>query len=201
MENINHIKVGIDPNGANLPSIKELLGKTDSIQTAERNAASEGNFYEPLGDKIGPGMNSRVQRLRKLSFEAEPSISIERALHQTAFYKEHYGKHSIPVLRALTFLDHCEKKTLYFGEDELIVGERGPVPKAVPTFPELTCHSVEDFHVLNSRDQQRYTTSQEDINTYAKEVIPYWEGRTQRERIFNHVPDTWKRAYEAGLFT
>ncbi|MBT3662599.1 MAG: glycyl radical protein [Candidatus Marinimicrobia bacterium] len=146
-------------------------------------------------------MNSRVQRLRKLSFEAEPSISIERALHQTAFYKEHYGKHSIPVLRALTFLDHCEKKTLYFGEDELIVGERGPVPKAVPTFPELTCHSVEDFHVLNSRDQQRYTTSQEDINTYAKEVIPYWEGRTQRERIFNHVPDTWKRAYEAGLFT
>ncbi len=201
MENINHIKVGIDPNGANLPSIKELLGKTDSIQTAERNAASEGNFYEPLGDKIGPGMNSRVQRLRKLSFEAEPSISIERALHQTAFYKEHYGKHSIPVLRALTFLDHCEKKTLYFGEDELIVGERGPVPKAVPTFPELTCHSVEDFHVLNSRNQQRYTTSQEDINTYAKEVIPYWEGRTQRERIFNHVPDTWKRAYEAGLFT
>jgi len=83
----------------------------------------------------------------------------------------------------------------------LIVGERGPVPKAVPTFPELTCHSVEDFHVLNSRDQQPYSICQEDIDTYEKEVIPYWDGRTQRERIFNHVPEEWRRAYEAGLFT
>ncbi|MCU4173817.1 glycyl radical protein [Marinilabiliaceae bacterium N1Y90] len=146
-------------------------------------------------------MNPRIQRLRKLSFDAEPSISIERALHQTAYYKAHNGKHSIPVMRALTFLDHCEKKTIYLGDDELIVGERGPIPKAVPTFPELTCHSVEDFHVLNTRDQQRYTISQEDIDTFEKEVIPYWEGRTQRERIFNHVPTEWKQAYEAGLFT
>ena len=167
----------------------------------ERPATAEGNFYKPLEDKIGPGMNPRVQRLRKLSFDAIPSISIERALHETAFYKENYGKHSIPVLRALTFLDHCEKKTLYLGEDELIVGERGPKPKAIPTFPELTCHSVEDFHVLNTRDMQRYITTQEDIDTYEKEVIPYWQGRTQRERIFSHVPEEWKAAYQAGLFT
>jgi trans-4-hydroxy-L-proline dehydratase len=148
-----------------------------------------------------PGMNERVQKLRKLSFEAKPSISIERALHQTAFYKEHNGKYSIPVMRALTFLDHCKKKTLYMGTEELIVGERGPCPKAVPTFPELTCHSAEDFHVLNTRDQQRYTINQKDIDTYSREVIPYWKGRTQRERIFSHVPEEWQRAYEAGLFT
>ncbi len=148
-----------------------------------------------------PGMNERVQKLRKLSFEADPSISIERALHQTAFYKEHNGKYSIPVMRALTFLDHCKKKTLYMGSEELIVGERGPFPKAVPTFPELTCHSVEDFRVLNTRDQQRYTISLKDIDTYSREVIPYWKGRTQRERIFKHVPEEWRRAYEAGLFT
>ncbi|MEI6576938.1 MAG: trans-4-hydroxy-L-proline dehydratase [Bacteroidota bacterium] len=146
-------------------------------------------------------MNPRIQRLRKLSFEACPSLSIERALHQTEFYKENYGKFSIPVLRAMSFLDHCQKKTLYIGHDELIVGERGPAPKAVPTFPELTCHSVEDFHVLNSRKQQPYTISQKDIDRYEAEVIPYWKGRTQRERIFAHVPDSWRKAYEAGLFT
>ncbi len=201
MENNNQIKGRIDPNGANLASIKEILGKEDTSITAERSASSEGNFYEPLANKIGPGMNPRIQRLRKLSFEAEPGIAIERALHQTDFYKQHYGKHSIPVLRALTFLDHCQKKTLYFGDDELIVGERGPIPKAVPTFPELTCHSIEDLRILNTREQQRYTISQEDIDTYEREVIPYWEERTQRERIFNHVPEEWKRAYEAGLFT
>jgi trans-4-hydroxy-L-proline dehydratase len=52
-------------------------------------------------------------------------------------------------MRALNFLEICKQKTIYIGDDELIVGERGPVPKSVPTFPELTCHSVEDFHVLN----------------------------------------------------
>lgn len=76
----------------------------------ERKAATEGNFYPETGNNIGPGMNERIQRLRKLSAETEPSLSIERALHETAFYKENYGKHSIPVLRALNFLDHCQKK-------------------------------------------------------------------------------------------
>lgn len=169
--------------------------------TPERPATSEGNFYEHKENGIGPGMNERIQRLRKLSVEAEPSLSIERALHETTFYKENYGKHSVPVLRALNFLDHCQKKAIYIGEGELIVGERGPNPKCVPTFPELTCHSVEDFHVLNTRDMQRYTISQGDIDIYEKEVIPYWQGKTQRERIFNHVPNEWRAAYEAGLFT
>ncbi|TNF48800.1 MAG: glycyl radical protein [Deltaproteobacteria bacterium] len=146
-------------------------------------------------------MNERIQRLRKLSVETEPSLSIERALHETAFYKENYGKHSTPMLRALNFLDHCQKKTLYIGDGELIVAERGPKPNAVPTFPELTCHSVEDFHVLNTRDQQRYTISDEDVEIYASEVIPYWQGKTIRERIFSHVPEEWRAAYEAGLFT
>lgn len=166
-----------------------------------REALSEGNFYQANNNIIGPGMNERIQRLRKQTFETEPSISIERALIETEFYKENYGKYSIPVLRALNFLELCKLKTIYLGDDELIVAERGPAPKAVPTFPELTCHSVEDLHILNTREMQRYTISQNDIDTYEREVIPYWEGKTQRERIFNHVPAEWKAAYEAGLFT
>jgi len=146
-------------------------------------------------------MNERIQRLRKLSVQAEHTLSIERALIETEFYKNNYGKYSIPVLRALTFLEICKRKKLYLGDEELIVGERGPTPKAVPTFPELTCHSVEDFRVLNTREKQRYTISEEDIEIYATKVIPYWEGKTQRERIFSHVPSEWKAAYEAGLFT
>ncbi|MBN2598221.1 MAG: glycyl radical protein [Marinifilaceae bacterium] len=146
-------------------------------------------------------MSERIQNLRKISVDTEPSLDIERALIETAFYKENNGKYSIPMMRALTFMEICKKKTIYLGEGELIVGERGPSPKCVPTFPELTCHSVDDLNVLNTRDLQRYTISKEDIDTYAREVIPYWEGRTMRERIFNYVPQEWSAAYEAGLFT
>lgn len=178
-----------------------MTTENSCTSTPQRIASAEGNFYEPLKSPIGPGMNERIQKLRKISVETEPSLSIERALIETEFYKENYGKYSIPVLRALVFFELCKRKTIYLGEGELIVGERGPAPKSVPTFPELTCHSVEDFQVLNTREKQRYYLSEEDIETYAREVIPYWTGKTQRERIFSHVPAEWKAAYEAGLFT
>ena len=147
------------------------------------------------------GMNDRIRRLRQESVETPATLTIERALIETAFYKENYGKYPVPVLRAKNFYEICAKKAIYIGDDELIVGERGPRPKAVPTFPELTCHSVEDLHVLDTRDLQAYHISQEDIDTYAREVIPYWEGKTQRERIFGHVSKEWEDAYHAGVFT
>lgn len=146
-------------------------------------------------------MNRRIDKLREESFNAVPSISIERALLTTQFYKENYGKYSIPVLRALNFKNLCEKKEIYIGEDELIVGERGPFPKATSTFPELNCHSVEDLQILNSRLMTPFRVEHEDISKYEKEIIPYWRGRTMRDRIFEHVPTEWKEAYQAGLFT
>ncbi|MCU0604798.1 MAG: formate C-acetyltransferase/glycerol dehydratase family glycyl radical enzyme, partial [Desulfobacterales bacterium] len=146
-------------------------------------------------------MNERIQRLRQESISATPAISIERALLVTEFYKENAGKHSTPMLRALNFKHLCARKTIFIGPDELIVGERGPRPKAVPTFPELTCHSAEDLRILNSRLMTSYRISEEDIRTYEREVIPYWQGRSMRERIFNDLPAEWRRAYEAGLFT
>ena len=146
-------------------------------------------------------MTPRVAKLRQESFETQPSISVERAVLVTQFYKENYGKYSNPVLRALNFKHLCQKKTLYIGPDELIVGERGPQPKAVSTFPELTCHSVEDLKTLNSREMTRYLVSDEDIATYQKEIIPYWQGRTMRDRVFSRISQDWQAAYTAGIFT
>jgi len=167
-------------------------------QTIDKQPGSVISVDESLSY---PGMNDRIRRLRRLSVETKESLSIERALITTKFFRDNEGKFSVPMMRALNFMELCKHKTIYIGEDELIVGERGPFPKSVPTFPELTCHSVEDFHVLNTREQQSYFILQEDIDTYEREVIPYWTGRTMRERIFNHVPQEWKSAYEAGLFT
>ncbi len=146
-------------------------------------------------------MNERIARLRKASFEEEPRISAERARLVTRFYQDNYGKYSLPVLRALNFKNLCQKKTLYVGDDELIVGERGPHPKAVSTFPELTCHTLEDLQILNSRPMTRYAVADEEFRIYQDVVIPYWEGRTLRERVFDSVSKEWKAVYEAGLFT
>ncbi len=147
------------------------------------------------------GMNDRIKRLRQQNMDTPTTLSIERALIETEFYKQNYGTMPTAVLRARNFYEICKKKTLYIGDDELIVAERGPVPKSVPTFPELTCHSVEDLHTLDTRELQSYHISQEDIDTYERDIIPYWKGKTQRERIFNHVSKEWEEAYHAGVFT
>ena len=101
-------------------------------------------------------MTARTERLRRDSLDAIPSISGERAAITTAFYKAQMGRHSIPVLRAMNFYAICDGKTLWMGDGELIVGERGPRPKAVPTYPELTCHSAEDLRILDSRPKTQY---------------------------------------------
>ena len=170
------------------------------IKSASRAPHSKMNFSLLHPENEG-GMNERIRRLHQQSLDTPATLTIERALIETAFYKENYGKMPNCILRAQNFYEICKKKTLYLGDDELIVGERGPLPKAVPTFPELTCHSVEDLHVLDTRELQPYHISQADIDTYEREVIPYWEGRTQRERIFSHVSKEWEEAYHAGVFT
>ena len=106
-------------------------------------------------------MNPRTTRLRQESLDAVPTISAERALLLTEFYRDNLGRLSTPLLRARSFHHLCAKKTLFLGEGELIVGERGPVPKAVPTYPELTCHSLEDLHVLDSRPKTWYRVAPE----------------------------------------
>ena len=146
-------------------------------------------------------MTPRIAQLREQSLCASPSISPERADLLTDFYLAHDGKFSIPVMRAHSFLHLCHRKTFHIGPGELIVGERGPAPKAVPTFPELTCHSEEDLEILNSRPKTWYRASEEVIRQYAEKVIPYWRGRPLRDRIFAALPPEWRAAYDAGMFT
>ena len=146
-------------------------------------------------------MNDRIRRLREESFAARPSISIERALLTTAFYEEWQGKVSVPVLRAMNFRNLCERKAIWIGAGELIVGERGPRPKAVSTFPELTCHTEEDLRILDSRPMANYRVAAADIEAYREKVIPFWRGRSMRDRAFAEMPAEWTALYEAGLFT
>lgn len=146
-------------------------------------------------------MTPRTERLRQASLQAAPTISAERAVLLTEFYRAQQGRHSTPVLRALAFAYLCEHKRIWIGDEELIVGERGPAPKQVPTYPELTCHSLEDLHILHTRPKTSYRVPAECFEAYERIVIPYWRGRTLRERMMALLPAEWHAAYQAGVFT
>jgi trans-4-hydroxy-L-proline dehydratase len=146
-------------------------------------------------------MTKRVARLRQISLDAIPAISTERAELMTAFYQQDHGPISAPVRRALAFQYLMEHRTICINAGELIVGEKGPVPKAAPTYPELCCHTLKDLEILDTREKIPFKVSAAARQTYAETIIPFWEGRTMRERIFTEMTTAWQDAYEAGIFT
>jgi formate C-acetyltransferase len=146
-------------------------------------------------------MSERVARLRQQSVDAEPSLCTERAELLTAFYRQETTLMSEPVRRARALQYLMEHRTICINEGELIVGEKGPAPKATPTYPELCCHSLEDLEVLDSRPKIRFAVSDQARQVYRDVIIPFWRGRSMRDLIFREMTDEWKAAYEAGIFT
>ena len=147
------------------------------------------------------GMNARIKALRKVSMETQPHIDLERAKIETEVYKQWEDKVSLPVLRALVLKEYFSKKTLYLGEGELIVGEKGRDPQSSPTFPELTCHTLDDMHIMNDRAVVNYTVTEQDLRDQEEIIIPYWRGKSMRDKILAGMTEEWKECYAAGMFT
>ncbi len=147
-------------------------------------------------------MNERITKLRTQTLEAKPTISAERARLVTEFYKRPETRGlSTPMQHALAFKHVMENKRIVFNDGELIVGERGPAPKATPTYPEVCIHSLQDLQYLNDRKKTAFGSDEETRRVYAEEIIPFWQGRSQRDRIFAEMTKEWIDAYEAGVFT
>jgi len=147
------------------------------------------------------GMNERIRQLRRQSVSTKPSISIERARLVTEAYKKYAGTLEAPLLRALTFKHIMENKRLCINHGELIVGEKGEGPQSAPTFPELCCHSLEDFAVMASRERISFAVSDEARQFQADTVIPYWSERSLRPKLLANMTPEWLDCYQAGLFT
>ncbi len=147
-------------------------------------------------------MNQRVERLREQSLRTPVSISTERAEFMTEFYHR-YDKTilSAPMRRAMAFRYLMENKTVCIEDGELIVGERGPSPRATPTYPEICCHTLDELEILNSRERIAYTVSDDAKRIYEEKIIPFWKGRTIREKIFQEMSEEWLNTYRSGIFT
>ncbi|MCF8365240.1 MAG: glycyl radical protein [Bacteroidales bacterium] len=147
-------------------------------------------------------MTERIQNLRNNSLNAVNSISSERALLVTEFYKSDVAQSvSVPVKRAMAFEYILKNKHICIIDGELIVGERGPAPKATPTYPEVSLHSLQDLEILDSRLKVSFKSDEETRAAYRDVIIPFWSGKSNREKIMANMDDSWLDAYAAGIFT
>ena len=147
-------------------------------------------------------MTERVKKLREQSLRAINTVSHERAVLITEFYKSSKAQQvPVPELRALSFEHIMMNKSICINDGELIVGERGPAPKATPTYPEVSLHSLQDLELLHSREKVSFRVSEETKKIYKETIIPFWTGKTNRDKVMANVGDEWIAAYNAGIFT
>ncbi len=147
------------------------------------------------------GFTPRTKRLREQSETTRPALSLERALIETRVYTEYEGKVPAPVLRGLFFRQLMAERTLYLGDDELIVGEKGIGPQSAPTFPELCCHTLDDFDNMAGRERVSFAVSDEDRLLQAEVIIPFWHERATMTKMNAALPPAWHSLFQAGLFT
>ncbi len=147
-------------------------------------------------------MTERVAKLKEQSLNAVERITAERAILITDFYMSDEARGlSAPVLRAKAFEYLLRNKNICINEGELIVGERGPGPKQTPTYPEISLHSIEDLEILDSREKVFFKVDEEVKRVYREKIIPYWKGKSNRDRIMRLMTPEWINAYRAGVYT
>jgi formate C-acetyltransferase len=147
-------------------------------------------------------MNERIRALREKSVNTPATVSVERAQLATEFYSSGVAqKEPVPIQRARLFHHLMTRKALCINPGELIVGERGPAPKATPTYPEVCLHSIDDLETLDAREKVAFGVDDATRRIYRDEIIPFWQGKSIRERLFRELPPEWQAAYRAGVFT
>lgn len=167
------------------------LGKTDGIR---QEMATRREKIRPL--------NRRIAKLRQESVEAAVKVSDERAALITAFYESEEAKgKSIPVQRALAFKYLLERVSIPVEDGQLVVGLRGTGPNEVPTYPEISTHTMADLEALDSRNNMPYRVDKKTRELHEGRVIPFWRGNSMRDMMFARLSKEWKDAYEAGVFT
>ena len=128
-------------------------------------------------------LEPRIQRLKQRLFDADYEICLSRAGHFTDAYKATEGLD--PALRCAEGLRRTlVEQEIHIDADEHIVGSKTErylsTPLSVDRGDFLRCLEME-MDVLHKK-RRPFQISDRDRALFWREVLPYWDGRTLRDR-------------------
>lgn len=120
----------------------------------------------------------RIKNIRERILSEPRYASIEQAMIITETYKKNEKQPRI-IQRALALKASLEQIKITVHPDELIVGNRTAGVRAGVVFPEAGSSWVDrEFETLPTRPQDKFNVHEEDIETFRKEIYPYWKGKS-----------------------
>jgi formate C-acetyltransferase len=130
----------------------------------------------------------RVVRLKDRILSTKRRLYVEPARLITQSFQRTEGESTI-VRRAKAFRDVVHGITITIHPDELIVGNRSPLPRMGVVTPSAAVEWIDkELETLPTRSQDPFQVDAEDIRVLREEVFPYWRGKTLEDVVAAAIP-------------
>lgn len=143
-------------------------------------------------------MTTRMKDFRKDLINAKPMVCVERAKLVTESYKLHADKPMV-LRRALMLENVLKNMSIYIEPQTLIAGNQASSNRSAPIFPEYAMDWViDELDEFNKRDGDRFYITEENKQEL-RNIAPYWEHNTLKDRGIAAMPPESKVFYDLGI--
>ncbi len=142
-------------------------------------------------------LHERTQAMRARLLGTQPTVCAERAVLTTEAYKKHECEQVI--LRRAYMLDAVLRNMTIYIDEGLLAGNQAAADRAAPIFPEYAMDwVVKELDEFEKRDGDRFTITEEN-KAILRDMYPYWEGRTLKDKGYAAFPETARLFYDLGI--
>lgn len=143
-------------------------------------------------------LTERMQGFREELLETKPMVCAERAVYTTRSY-EKYADQPTVLKRAYMLKNILEHMTIYIEPQTLIVGNQASGNRYAPIFPEYAMDWViDELDQFDKRDGDVFYITEE-TKKQLREIAPYWEHNTVKDRGLAAMPAASRIFYDLGI--
>jgi len=143
-------------------------------------------------------LTERIGRFREELLTSKCYVCAERAVYTTESYKEHSDKPAV-LKRAYMLENILKKMSIFIEQDTLIVGNQATQNRSAPIFPEYAMDwVVKELDEFEKRNGDVFYITEE-TKQQLRDIAPFWEHNTTKERGLAAIPPASKVFYDLGI--
>lgn len=143
-------------------------------------------------------LTPRMAAWREELMETPQSVCVERAVLTTETYREHQDEPMV-IRRALMLKNVLENMSIFIEPATLIAGNQASANRAAPIMPEYAMDWViAELDEFDKRPGDRFTITEE-AKDQLREIAPFWENNTLKDRGLALMPPASRKFYDLGI--
>lgn len=143
-------------------------------------------------------LTPRMAAWREELMETAQSVCVERAVLTTQTYQEHQDQPMV-LLRALMLQNILANMSIFIEPATLIAGNQASANRAAPIMPEYAMDWViAELDEFDQRPGDRFTIT-EDAKQQLRQIAPFWEHNTLKDRGLALMPPASRKFYDLGI--